>query len=523
MLGSLLEDRTCMLTDATWSLYVAGAIAIFLSWLYLNSEGRKLRHIPTVGYSSPILSFITAFKFLLYAEDVVNEGVDRFNGGPFKIPMLDRWMVVFHGEKYTNEFKKAPDDALSIHMAISETIQVPYTVGSEVVTNPYHLPLIRVQLTKNLDNIFPELLEEVIDSLNDLLPPTQEWKAFQPMNTFVDVVCRITNRTFVGLPLSRNANFLQICKLYTLDVFKDSVIMNMVPSFIRPLSYFVLKNSYRQILMCMKHLEPVISDYEKMNTTGGEMPNNMLAWLLEAAKDEERSPLRLTKRILLANFTAIHTTTHTFVQALYNLVSNPAYIPELREEIEDVVECNGWSRAALESMNKLDSFIKETQRLAPLGSVSTPDTVIRKWFVIRICCGIGQSSRMAIKDYTCNGGTVIPKGTIVALAIDPTHRNGDKYSNPEKFEGFRFVNKGSNSNKVSSMVTLSDDYLAFGIGKHGCPGRFFAANEIKLLLAHVLVTYDFKLAGSRRPKTTTFGSSRIPDMKMDVLFRKRRM
>ncbi|KAF8994662.1 cytochrome P450 [Cyathus striatus] len=503
MLGSLREDKIWMPADATWSPYIVGAIAIFLCWLYLNSEGRRLRHIPTVGYSSPILSFITAFKFLLYAEDVVNEGVDRFNGAPFKIPMLDRWIVIFYGEKYANEFKKAPDDALSITMAINETLQVPYTMGSEVVTNPYHLPLIRVQLTRNLDNIFPELHEEVVDSFNDILPPTHQWKAFQPMNTFVDVVCRITNRTFVGLPLSHNADFLQICKLYTLDVFKDSVIMNMVPSFVRPLSYLVLKNSYRRILMCMKHLEPVISDYEEMNANGGEMPNNMLAWLLEAAKEEERSPLHLTKRILLLNFTAIHTTTHTFVQAVYNLVSNPAYIPELREEIEGVVECSGWSRAALESMKKLDSFLKETQRLAPLG--------------------VWQSSRMAIKDYTCNDGTVIPKGTIVSLAIDPTHRNSDKYANPEKFEGFRFTNKGSDSNKVSSVVTLSDDYLAFGVGKHGCPGRFFAANEIKLLLAHVLVTYDFKLTGTRRPKTTTFGSARIPDMKADILFRKRCM
>jgi hypothetical protein len=53
------------------------------------------------------------------------------------------------------------------------------------------------------------------------------------------------------------------------------------------------------------------------------------------------------------------------------------------------------------------------------------------------------------------------------------------------------------------------------------PGRFFAANEVKALLAHILVTYDIKLEeGKRAPRTLTIGSMRIPE-KANVMFRKR--
>ena len=53
------------------------------------------------------------------------------------------------------------------------------------------------------------------------------------------------------------------------------------------------------------------------------------------------------------------------------------------------------------------------------------------------------------------------------------------------------------------------------------PGRFFAANEVKALLAHILVTYDFKVEeGKRAPRVLTIGSMHVPE-KANIMFRKR--
>lgn len=39
------------------------------------------------------------------------------------------------------------------------------------------------------------------------------------------------------------------------------------------------------------------------------------------------------------------------------------YIEPLREEISSIVRTEGWTKAAIDNMQKLDSFIKESQRL----------------------------------------------------------------------------------------------------------------------------------------------------------------
>ena len=40
----------------------------------------------------------------------------------------------------------------------------------------------------------------------------------------------------------------------------------------------------------------------------------------------------------------------------------------LREEIEAVIEEQGWSKASIANMTKLDSFVKESMRLVPLSA-----------------------------------------------------------------------------------------------------------------------------------------------------------
>ncbi|KAI6103989.1 hypothetical protein EDD16DRAFT_279218 [Pisolithus croceorrhizus] len=45
------------------------------------------------------------------------------------------------------------------------------------------------------------------------------------------------------------------------------------------------------------------------------------------------------------------------------------------------------------------------------------------------------------------------------------------------------------------MVAVKENYLASGCGKHACPGRFLAADELKTMLAYVLISYDVKFEG----------------------------
>jgi cytochrome P450 len=53
--------------------------------------------------------------------------------------------------------------------------------------------------------------------------------------------------------------------------------------------------------------------------------------------------------------------------ALFDLAAKPEYLKPLREEVEELIKREGWTKAALEQMHKLDSFVKESQRLHPVG------------------------------------------------------------------------------------------------------------------------------------------------------------
>jgi len=52
-------------------------------------------------------------------------------------------------------------------------------------------------------------------------------------------------------------------------------------------------------------------------------------------------------------------------QALFYLALFPEYWKPLRDEVQEALSQEGWTKAALDRMRKLDSFIKESQRLHP--------------------------------------------------------------------------------------------------------------------------------------------------------------
>jgi hypothetical protein len=76
--------------------------------------------------------------------------------------------------------------------------------------------------------------------------------------------------------------------------------------------------------------------------------------------------------------------------ALLDLASNPEYLKPLREEVEEVTKREGWTKAALDQMHKLDSFVKESQRLHPAGVcelVRFDSNFLNSYFVFEVLMG----------------------------------------------------------------------------------------------------------------------------------------
>ena len=93
-----------------------------------------------------------------------------------------------------------------------------------------------------------------------------------------------------------------------------------------------------------------------------------MKWLVNGAEGEEATVRALTLRLLNINFAAIHTSSMSFTHLLYHLATMPEYVQPLREEVEAVIRECGWTKIALTKMHKVDSFIRESQRINGLGA-----------------------------------------------------------------------------------------------------------------------------------------------------------
>jgi cytochrome P450 len=131
-------------------------------------------------------------------------------------------------------------------------------------------------------------------------------------------------------------------------------------------------------------------------------------------------------------------------------------------------------------------------------------------------------TRVALKDFTFSDGTTVPRGTTLSVSTHDVNFNDKVYEDPLRFDGFRFSKMREGSAKKVGMVSSSQDHLAFGLGRHICPGRYFAACELKLMLAHIVMTYDVKLeVEGVRPADMWVMTSCVPNPNANVLFRKR--
>ena len=342
---------------------------------------------------------------------------------------------------------------------------------------------------------------------------------------------------------------------FTQDIPLSAQIIKLFPSFLKPIigPIVTLPNRYH-LRQCAKYTVPIVkqrlADMEKKRQNPDhtyEIPNNFLTWQIRNAMKRcdaiEQTPEILSHRLLVLNFAAIHTSTFTVTNTLIDLFSSPpekGYLEGIREEAQRVLnEGNGvWTKAGLAKMIRVDSAVRESMRLSGFSSRG----LVRKV--------------MSDGGITLEDGLHLSKGTNIGLSAYSVHHDETIFEDPMAYDAFRFsrpreafatsqgisiddltaedkplangaaTEKGDNlaevlKHKNLSMVSTSDTFLPFGHGRHACPGRFFAANELKLLIAYMVLNYEVKPLAVR-PLNTWLGDTVLPPMRTKVQVRRRK-
>ena len=127
---------------------------------------------------------------------------------------------------------------------------------------------------------------------------------------------------------------------------------------------------------------------------------------------------------------------------------------------------------------------------------------------------------------TLSDGTKLPKGTYISAAAEAILHDDENIESASTFDGFRYSKRRSQNpqeERLHQFGMTDMRNLHFGHGKYACPGRFFASCEIKLVLAHLILRYDFKFPeGCGRPANMTAHDLSFPDMSREILMRDRK-
>ncbi|KAF4953517.1 hypothetical protein FGADI_5851 [Fusarium gaditjirri] len=294
--------------------------------------------------------------------------------------------------------------------------------------------------------------------------------------------------------------------------------MKLFPRAIKPLAAPLITRFNRiHTREFEKILKPEINarleEYDSQDQPSKSDRNDYLQWLIGQAKEigkwKNWQVRVLAQRILLLNFASIHTTTFAVTHALLDIASSsPDLVSELRD-VESVLTLHDgkWNKRAVAQLEKLDSAIRESQRKNSIVSIGVSRTVVGE------------------KGVTFPSGTHVPKGLRIAVPGYSVLQDSEIYPEPKTYKPLRFYDARQNEadeyvkSVRNALPTATQDFLAWGLGRNACPGRFFASNETKMLLAYILLNYDIEHL-AERSRNTLIVQNRIPPMKATLRRRK---
>lgn len=255
---------------------------------------------------------------------------------------------------------------------------------------------------------------------------------------------------------------------------------------------------------------------------------------------------RIIHRLLMFNLVAIHAISLTTTEAILDLHSSSMssdFVDRLREESDRVLrQFNGrWSLDSLSKLHRLDSTIRESLRFSNFGvtalsrQVSTDERMNHSMYSIASSASLMMillSLQVTAPDGILLGDQArIPAGVRICVPMHEIHHDSAFYSKPRTFDPFRFsrsfeendvtgATKTGSKSAPQPATAGSNSFLAFGYGRHMCPGRFFAVNEMKLMLTSMLKNYDVQYM-AERPARQTVMENMVPFQSTTIKVRRR--
>jgi len=193
-------------------------------------------------------------------------------------------------------------------------------------------------------------------------------------------------------------------------------------------------------------------------------PNNTIIKLIANnpvyKDDEERLPdLGL---LLLGGH---DTTAYQLANTIVLLAKHPLEASKLRSEFVNGSSSESWSKS-----DYLDSIIKESSRMLPVGALGSIRTTGRTF--------------TSKKDE----GIVIPKDSVAVVSFHLINNNPSLFSNPSNFHPVRWM-----ASSTSEKARMESCMMNFSLGARNCPGQRLATAELYSCIPLLFSQYKFEV------------------------------
>jgi cytochrome P450 len=146
------------------------------------------------------------------------------------------------------------------------------------------------------------------------------------------------------------------------------------------------------------------------------------------------------------------------------------------------------TRESVDALFRVDSALRESMRVS--------DVAVTNLF-----------RDVTAGNFDIGNGLRIGPGVRMAFPTQDVHLDPDNYKHPRRYDAFRFSRHFEDEKRNKNMakeliVTTTPKFLPFGYGRHACPGRWFAAQLMKQMLAYIVMNYDLELIGESVERTS---------------------
>ncbi|KAF9104521.1 hypothetical protein BGX29_001764 [Mortierella sp. GBA35] len=432
------------------------------------------------------------------------------HGPVFNVKVLNQNLTVISGnmvrEVFMNEafsFGDAIEDLTGVGTMMKSMIKSNRDDDSRVIHE-----IVRDNISPNLPLFTPRIVYQLTSILDRDLGYCEGRLIEKPINILQDMVASAMANVFMGPEIAKSRKVLDTFIQSTYDfatvIGKDNR-KNPWHAITNRTKYNLLHPLQKHIKVLIDAATPVVLERRRQEAEAVEKgldyerPLDIMQRLLDTADKYGFVDLDdICGHLLIMILVSVHTTTDTSTNLLYYLAAFPEYHEPLYQEQQEVLDQISKEREELRQSQiqsgeiasvedfvgtELDPSHDRDFSAAAVKRMVHMDSFVREIFRYRT--GRLELMHKARKPVVLSNGMMIAKGVKVVLNMHSVHQSYDyQGEDVSEFRPWRFVGKNKAATKAAS------DFLSFGVGKHACPGRFLAIQELKTIGALMVSKYS---------------------------------